>query len=161
VSATRLTITKLDHVGRPVAAYPGTLVYADEEQVVARTVWAEPAWSVGPLTVETGSILVERYYCARWYNVMALYSPAGVLLGWYCNITRPVEVTADAIRWGDLALDLLVLPDGTTSELDRHEFAALPLNADERSQAEEALRELQAAARVGRPPFSGVCPFGA
>ncbi|NLG29452.1 MAG: DUF402 domain-containing protein [Chloroflexi bacterium] len=158
MSATTLTITKLDYAGRPVAAYPGTVVYADEEQVVARTVWAEPAWSVGPLTLETGGILVERYYPARWYNVMALYIPTGVLLGWYCNITRPAEVTADTIRWSDMALDLLVLPDGTSSELDRREFAALPLSAAERRQAEEALQALQAAARAGRSPFQGVPP---
>jgi len=156
VSATTLTITKLDYAGRPVAAYPGTVVYADEEQVVARTVWAETAWSVGPLTLETGGILVERYYPARWYNVMALYSPTGVLLGWYCNITRPARLDDREIAADDLALDLFVAPDGGITVLDEDEFAALPLDDATRQAARRAVEALRRMVSESQPPFDAI-----
>lgn len=152
MSAHQVTIYKLDHAGREVVSYPGEQVYADEGQVVLRAVWRHPAWRQGALTLETGSILMERYYPGRWFNVMDLYSPTGVLLGWYCNITRPAEISEAEVRWADLALDLLVLPDGAAQVLDRDEFAALPLSDAERRASEEALATLQAWAHAGAGP---------
>ena len=156
--ATRLDVTKLDPAFHPVTNYPGVLVYADDAQVVLRTVWEEPACGVGPLTLETGSIMIERFYPGCWFNIADLYSPTGVLLGWYCNITRPVEIAPTAIRWFDLALDLLVLPDGTDLVLDLDEFEALHLAAAERAQAEAAMTELRAWVRARRAPFGRTPP---
>jgi len=158
VNVREVTITKLDHMGQPVASYAAARVYADDEQVVLRAVWRHRPWREGALTLDTGGILMERYYPGRWFNVMDLYSPTGVLLGWYCNITRPAEVSAAAIRWSDLALDLLVLPGGAAQELDRDEFAALALSDAERHAAEETLAMLQAWVREGRPPFRHQAP---
>jgi hypothetical protein len=153
VSFDPLTVTKVDAAGQPVVSYPGVLVYADDEVWAVRTRWEEPPWQVGTLTLATGGIMLERYYPGRWFNIMDLYSPVGVLLGWYCNITRPVEITPQAICWCDLALDLLVLPDGSDLVLDRDEYEALALPAPEREQAEAALMTLRAWARTRRHPF--------
>jgi hypothetical protein len=48
------------------------------------------------------------------------------------------------IEFDDLALDLLVYPDGRQCILDRDEFRALRINGHERRLALEGLAELQA-----------------
>ncbi len=54
-----------------------------------------------------------------------------------------VQVTPDAIRWRDLVLDLLVLPDGATIELDRDELLALPSAEPLLTEAEAGLAALR------------------
>ena len=54
----------------------------------------------------------------------------------------------------DLALDLVVYPDGRSRVLDEDEFAALPLSAEERSRARRALEELQELCRRREGPFA-------
>ncbi len=55
----------------------------------------------------------------------------------------PAVLGAEVISYRDLALDLLVFPDGRQVVLDEDEFAALPLDARTRTQARRALATLQ------------------
>ena len=59
------------------------------------------------------------------------------------------------ILWRDLALDLLVFPDGTERLLDEDEFEALSPSAEVRARAAEALATLRAWLAAGREPFEG------
>jgi ABC-type transport system substrate-binding protein len=119
-------VTKLDHKGRAKASYPGELIFGDEEQLVVRALWTREApLDLGLFALEQGDIFVEHYYRAARYNIFAVYSRVGVLKGWYANITAPLDVRPGEIRWQDLALDLLVTPDGRQQVLDEDEFAAL------------------------------------
>jgi protein associated with RNAse G/E len=80
-----------------------------------------------------------------WYNIYEIHAREdGSVRGYYCNISRPAQIGAETISYVDLALDLLVYPDGRQLVLDEDEFAALPLSAAEREQAIRALGELQA-----------------
>ena len=63
--------------------------------------------------------------------------------GWYCNITEPAEILDGAVSYMDLAIDLLVYPDGRQLVLDMDEFAALELTDYQRHKALDALKELQ------------------
>jgi hypothetical protein len=100
--------------------------------------------SLQGLLLRRGDRFVETYYFNRWYNIYAIYSRSdGSLSGWYCNITRPAELVGDQLSYIDLALDLIVFPDGKQVVLDEDEFAALPLSPDERRTANRALAELQ------------------
>jgi len=69
------------------------------------------------------------------------------------HLTRPVEITDDQIRWTDLALDLLVLPDGQQILLDEQEYEALRLSDATRAGVDAALRTLRRWVAEGRPPF--------
>ena len=85
------------------------------------------------------------YFLARWYNVFEIYDRAdGRLKGWYCNIASPAEVKGTVISYRDLALDLLVFPDGRQMVLDEDDFVTLRLSEAERAKALAALAALQA-----------------
>ena len=141
-----ITVAKVGHDGEVLLRYAGELVYVDDRQLVARCPWPSDAtYDLGPFNISAGDIFVEFYYPDEWFNIFAIYDGFGLLKGWYCNITYPVEIRRDEIRWHDLALDLLVLPDGEQQELDRAEYEALDLTAATRAKAEAALETLQRA----------------
>ena len=89
------------------------------------------------------------YFTYSSYAVF--YDPTdGRFKCWYCNITRPARITGGTVASDDLALDLLIEPEGQAILLDRDEFDALALDQNERESALAALRELQNRARAGR-----------
>jgi hypothetical protein len=91
-----------------------------------------------------GDRFVEKYYTDRWYNVFEMHDRADDRLkGWYCNICLPAELQEDQVAYVDLALDLLVYPDGRQLVLDEDEFSDLALDADTRQKALAALSELR------------------
>ncbi|MEA3407747.1 MAG: DUF402 domain-containing protein [Chloroflexota bacterium] len=149
-----IAVTKLDHEGRAVISYPGRVVYADSHVLAVRTVWEDPTpHDLGFFRIRLGDIFVEFYYPHEDFNVMQMYSDAGVLKGWYCNFTMDVEIGAGRIAWQDAVLDLLVLPGGQQVVLDRDEFEALGPSEALRRRADAALRVLQRWAREGHAPF--------
>jgi predicted RNA-binding protein associated with RNAse of E/G family len=92
-----------------------------------------------------GDRFVEIFYADRWYNIFEIHDRASdALKGWYCNICLPAEIEDGRVSYVDLAIDLLVFPDGRQLVLDEDEFDALVLDEETRSCAQEALRELQA-----------------
>jgi predicted RNA-binding protein associated with RNAse of E/G family len=102
-----------------------------------------------------GDRFVEIYYTDRWYNIFEMHDREDDRVkGWYCNVSRPAELTDGQISYVDLALDLLVYPDGHMLVLDEDEFAALAL--DEATHA-NALSGLEALKRVLQEP--GEFPF--
>ena len=152
--ARRVTINKLDHRGRILHRYPGEITYRDDRCVVARCVWDSPEpHDLGLFCLMPGDIFIEFYYPHKWFNVFAIYDVAGILKGWYCNVTAPVEIGQDQIRWRDMALDLLVLPDGEQALLDVAEFDDLCPDAELRVQAEGALRTIRRWLTERQGPF--------
>lgn len=79
----------------------------------------------------------------------------GTLKGFYCNITRPAvfEPGGDDVYADDLALDLIVYPDGCWTVMDEEEFAVLPLSPEDRQHALRGLAELQVLVRRRQGPF--------
>lgn len=150
----QVMITKLDHTGQPVLSYAGELVYRDEELVVARCIWTHETFDLGNFPLERGDIFMEFYYFREGFNIFQVYSAPGRLKGWYCNITAPVEVLAHEIRWLDLALDLLVLPNGQQVIRDVEEFEALQPSPELRAYVATALQKLQNWAEQRRAPFN-------
>lgn len=83
-----------------------------------------------------GDRFVEAYFSHRWYNIFEIHHrEGGALKGWYCNVTRPARLLDGRIEYVDLALDLLVYPDGSSLLLDEDEFAALSIGEPERRRA--------------------------
>lgn len=95
---------------------------------------------------------VEIYYASRWYNINEIHDREDDhLKGWYCNVTRPAEIRDGRVAYVDLALDLLVYPDGRQMVLDEDEFAALDVDDATRAQAWSALKALQ---QIFTPPVT-------
>jgi uncharacterized protein len=139
-----LNVIKLDYLGRETWRYKAQLLQRGENYLILQAYFDRQDEYVHELLLRKGDRFIETYYNDRWYNIFEIYDVAGGhLKGWYCNIGSPAEFEDNKISYRDLALDLLVYPDGHQVILDMEEFAALPLPQDVRSQAEDALEALQ------------------
>jgi hypothetical protein len=97
------------------------------------------------IMLRSGDRFVETFYTDRWYNVFEIHDRDDHRLkGWYCNIGHPAVIEEETVTYIDLALDLLVYPDGRHLLLDEDEFTALALSPEVKQQARLALEELQA-----------------
>jgi len=153
-----VTVIKEDEAGRQKMAYGGEIVRHDEDVVVARCPWSlGTVLDLGGVLLEPGDVFYEYYYPRRWFNVFRIVDAGERLKGWYCNVICPPRIqVVDAgweIRWRDLALDLLILPDSRDRLLDEDEFEAISPSDEVRARAAEAVATLRAWAAEGREPF--------
>ena len=103
------------------------------------------------VTLVEGDRFLELYYWEEWYNIFEIYSGLdGTFKGWYCNISRPAMIVDDIITYEDLALDLLVYPDGRQLVLDEDEFAKLQIDEQTRQGALQGLEKLKRLFSDGR-----------
>jgi predicted RNA-binding protein associated with RNAse of E/G family len=88
--------------------------------------------------------VVERVISGRWFSVSRMFDSGGALLCWYVNFQRPPVWRPDGWDTSDLALDLVVDPDGTRRWKDEDEYAhhlRLGLITDAEHAAVQAARE--------------------
>ena len=137
--------------------YQGDLLLTEEDHILIHARWERAALDLGYVVFEPGDHFYEHYYTERWFNIFEVHGAAGDLKGWYCNVTRPAQVTGDVITSEDLELDLFVAPDRRhLLRLDLDEFEARDLETVDppaHSAALAALDELEQMARSGEPPF--------
>src|SRR5262249_49653941 len=142
-----------------IISYRGELLLSEPGHILIHARWERPTLDLGYIVFETGDHFYEHYYTERWFNIFEVRSQLGALKGWYCNITRPAQVTAETISSEDLELDLFVPPDRQSIlRLDMDEFVARGLHvADPPAYAAAlaALDELEQMARAGCAPFDG------
>ncbi|HKJ27470.1 MAG TPA: DUF402 domain-containing protein [Anaerolineales bacterium] len=140
----KLDIVKLDHAGNEVIRYPGTVLAQTDDYILLEAYFAVMNVPVGPISFNIGDRFVETYYFDRWYNIFEVHDgDSEIIKGYYCNIGYPAEFGNGEISYRDLALDLLVLPDGHQIVMDEDEFAALALDEADARQARQALRDVQ------------------
>lgn len=150
-----IIIHKCDENGHELIAYPGNLLELDDTRIVVEARFNLESRNVGGLWLERGDRFVETYYTDRWYNVFAIYAgEASHFKGWYANVSRPARLQGDQLYADDLALDLLVFPEGRMRVLDEDEFAALTLPVEERALALAALKEMKHLAETRQAPFN-------
>ncbi|HEY71258.1 MAG TPA: DUF402 domain-containing protein [Anaerolineae bacterium] len=153
----RIIVHKLDADGNEVLCYEGMILAQDEISLTLEAHFDQKDISFHGLDLRQGDRFVEIYYTDRWYNVLALYDvDGGDFKGWYCNITRPARVETGHVYYEDLALDLIVLPDGDWLVLDEEQFAELDLQPDERQCAQEGHEELKTLVTRRQAPFHGI-----
>ncbi len=154
-----ITVHKLNARGQQLLEYPGSLVSLEGNCLVLEAYFEPEELDLVGYRLHRGDRFVETYYADRWYNIFTIYDrDDGRLKGWYCNITRPAKFSpaGDHVYAEDLALDLIVFPDGRWMVLDEEEFAALPLRLEERQQALRALTDLQAQVVRREGPFEAL-----
>lgn len=140
--------------GRTKIRYPAEPLSDDGTRITVRAAWAsEGVRDFGFVRFEPGDVFTEHYWRDRWYAVKEVRDSRGALKGWYCDITRPAEVSAGEIVVEDLDLDLWRSADGTdVLRLDEDEFEASGLAATDPAAAAAALAaldELELRAREG------------
>ena len=139
-----ITIIKQDYQGIEIHRYSGQLIeqLPGELKIEAYFDWQEIA--VEGIVLNKGDRFIESYFEQRWYNIFEIHDRSNDhLKAWYCNICFPPEISKGFISFRDLALDLLVYPDGSHIVLDQDEFESLLITPDVRSEALNALQELQ------------------
>ncbi len=147
-----VTVIKQNLAGEETWRYTGTLLRSDAHSILIEAYFNRPDLPFHGIVFAQGDRFIEQYFDDRWYNIYEIHDRLnGKLKAWYCNITRPAEISYDRIAYVDLALDLLVLPDGAQLDLDADEFEALDLDIDEHKQALRALAELRTLFKHPRP----------
>jgi protein associated with RNAse G/E len=140
----RVIIRKLEPSGEEKWRYPAIVLEETEETVLVEATFDRPVWRIKDIYLNPGDRFVELYYRQRWYNIFQVHAGSSqAIKGWYCNVSYPPEMVDGEIRYVDLALDLLVYPDGTQQVLDEDEFEMLNLPKEVKEQALKALGELK------------------
>ena len=150
-----ITVHKLNEQGVEVFHYSGMLI---DEQGTSLTLEARFERSdvhFFGVTFREGDRFVETYFIDRWFNIFEIHDAGDDhIKGWYCNVTRPARIEQGHIYAEDLALDLLVTPDGLVRVLDEDEFEEMELGESDRKNALSALEELKQWVKARKGPFS-------
>lgn len=139
-----VSVVKQNHLGEEKWRYKGRVVSINENEIQIEAFFDIQKMEIAGILVNYGDRFLETYYTNRWYNIYEIYAREdGSFLGCYCNISTPVEVSKNAVCYKDLALDLVVFPDGGQTVLDKKEFESLQITSQIREKAISALKELQ------------------
>ncbi|MGW4548148.1 DUF402 domain-containing protein [Streptomyces violaceorubidus] len=138
--------------GRTKIRYAATLLHDDGTRLAVRAPWAgDGVRDFGFVRFEAGDVFTEYYWRDRWYAVKEVRTGAGVLKGWYCDITRPAVLTGTGLVVEDLDLDLWRSADGTdVRRLDEDEFAGSGLADRDPGAAAAAVAALDELERLAR-----------
>ncbi|MEV6141050.1 DUF402 domain-containing protein [Streptomyces sp. NPDC051992] len=151
-SAETALVVALVKAGRTKIRYPADVVRDDGVRVTVRAPWAAPGVrDFGFVRFDPGDVLTEHYWRDRWFAVKEVRTGAGVLKGWYCDITRPAVLRDGELLVEDLDLDLWVSADGSSVlRLDEDEFEESGLAGRDPAAADAALRALDELEHLAR-----------
>ena len=152
-----IRVYKLNERGEKVWHYDGRVLSRTATEIKLEAIFNRDDYAADYHTFRRGDRFVEWFYADRWYNIFQMHDvDDDRLKGWYCNLTRPARLEAEAIYAEDLALDLMVYPDGRFVVLDEDEFAALELSETERQQAINAFESLKVMIQQRAGVFSAI-----
>lgn len=156
----KVTVIKLDHRGQETWRYQGNVIERQSHHMILEAFFDRQDIHVDGLVLRRGDRFIETYFEDRWYNIFEIHDRTDDhLKGWYCNIGWPAVFENGTISYRDLALDLLVFPDGRQKVLDEDEFVHLPLKSDDRQNARQALAALQDGFKDKSLPWSRPSPW--
>jgi len=139
-----ITVLKLNTLGQETWRYTGQVLECQPDFVRLEAYFNRDDLPFLEILLKRGDRFLETFYTTCWYNIFEIHDREDDRLkGWYCNIATPAVITADAVSYIDLALDLFVYPDGRQIILDEDEFVELMITDEQRRQAQTALSELQ------------------
>ena len=140
----QLEVIKQNSLGEEVWRYSGLVIKNTENALLLEAYFNRPDLPFHGLILREGDRFLEVYFTDRWYNIFEIYDrETDELKCWYCNVTSPTMVNGSIVAYRDLALDLLIYPDGRQLVLDEDEFAELQITDNEKKQAMDALEELR------------------
>ena len=108
-----MQIIKRNHLGVAVWEYEGILVGQSERAYLFEAHFNRNDLLFNGVFLRKGDRFLELYPLSRWFNIFEIHDKDDdAIKAWYCNVTRPATIEGDSIAYEDLALDLLVYPDG-------------------------------------------------
>jgi len=139
-----ITIIKCNHHSEETWRYTGKLLKQGPSGVVIEAKFNRPDLPFHGILLKENDRFIEAYPFEKWFNVYEIHDrDTNMLKAWYCNVTRPVRISNHEISYDDLALDLLVYPDGQKLSLDFDDFRNLDLEDKDQENALKGLEELQ------------------
>jgi uncharacterized protein len=148
----KVIVIKLNTAHKETWRYEGTVINRTPDSILLEAFFNRPDKPFHGILLAKGDRFIEKYLTNRWYNIFEIHDHmTDSLKGWYCNVTYPAVFEDGLVSYVDLALDLLVYPDGRQLVLDEDEFIDLKLNQDDSNHARKALQELQTVLRL---PFT-------
>lgn len=140
----KITVVKQDHLGVEVIRYQGQVLMRTAAEIMIEAFFALEHAMMVDIPLLKGDKFLETYFTGHWYNIYEIHDRVSDhLKGWYCNVSYPAEISQSLVAFRDLALDLVVLPDGCQVVLDEDEFHKLVLSPDDRNNALAGLAALQ------------------
>jgi len=140
----QVVVIKLNPERQETWRYNGSILKQSGQQVILEAYFNRKDLPFHGILLREGDRFIEAYFTDRWYNIFEIYDREDRRLkAWYCNVTLPAEISAGSIAYVDLALDLLVYPDGRQLVLDEDEFAELKIDDLTRAGALKGLDELK------------------
>jgi uncharacterized protein len=138
-----ITVIKLNPQREETWRYSGQVVARGDTFVRLEAFFNRDDRLFEEVILKRGDRFLEEYYSDRWYNIYEIYDrDDGQLKCWYCNVARPAEINGSRLCFVDLALDLIVYPDGRHKVLDEDEFTALTLPPKLQAKARAAVEQL-------------------
>jgi protein associated with RNAse G/E len=139
-----ITVIKRNLAGEETWRYIGRLLLHKDNKIILEARFNMPDTNVHEIILKHGDRFIETFYTDRWYNFFEIHDlHSDEIKGWYCNVGYPAVLNGGVLSYIDLALDLLIFPDGRQLVLDEDEFEQLPLTAEQRSQSLAALEEVK------------------
>jgi len=139
-----LILIKQDHTGKEVWRYSGRLLRTSKAGVLVEALFNRADLPFHGLIFKSNDRFVELYLIEHWFNIYEIHDrDTDTIKGWYCNVTRPPLIQSGQIAYDDLALDLLVYPDGRQLVLDEDEFEKIDLPPQDEEKARTGLHELK------------------
>lgn len=139
-----LVVIKRNLAGEETWRYNGKVLEFQPTIIKLEAFFNRPDLPFHGIVLGQGDRFLETYFTDRWFNIFEIHAREDdQLKGWYCNICLPAELSPDSLSYVDLALDLLVFPDGAQLVLDEDEFKALTIPPQTRALAQVALATLQ------------------
>jgi len=141
---TDVVVLKKNIKGEETWRYEGKVLMSRPDAALIEASFNRADLPFHGITFREGDRFLEAYFTHQWFNIFEIHDcDDDHLKGWYCNVTFPSEIKEHEIGWRDLALDLLVYPDGRQLVLDEDEFAALSIDERTRQMARLALEKLK------------------
>ena len=136
-------VIKKNILGEETWRYSGKVLQRQENSLLVEAFFNRPDMLFHGMLLGQGDRFVELYFNDRWYNIFEIHDrETDILKGWYCNVSFPVDFSQGDIAYVDLALDLLVFPDGRQLVLDEDEFSILDISDEMRKNARQGLGDL-------------------
>jgi hypothetical protein len=139
-----ISVIKLNIQGQETWRYIGEVIETGSNYLILQAYFDREDRIFHGMPLCKGDRFIETYFTDRWYNEYEIHAREDDhLRGWYCNISQPAQVVGDTISFVDLALDLLVFPDGRQIILDENEFEELHLHPAVQQHAWDTLNALK------------------
>ncbi|MBL8100700.1 MAG: DUF402 domain-containing protein [Anaerolineales bacterium] len=148
-----MKIIKKNHKDEITWEYSAEVVRREKNFVIVEALFNRDDLPFQEIVLKRNDRFVETFYTDKWFNIFEIYDrDDGKIKGWYCNVTKPAEITENEIAYSDLVLDLWVNAEGKQVVLDEDELNELNVDEELKKKIYESLGELKTLFESKNPP---------